>query len=908
MSPDANTAPEAGRGNEEPARRRILVPALVGILILLGFLIAGWYFTSPRFQQLVRARVIAQLQRSTGGRVELGSFQWNLAQLQFEAGNLTIHGREGPGEAPFFHADRVLVRMRIVSVLSERVALSYVGVERPVIHLVTYADGSTNQPQPSVTPPTLADNVQQLFRLAVQRLEVRQGELQFNHRSLPLDLTADDVVASMDYFLNPRHYQGRVSVGKLDTRLQGMRPFASTAEAEFTLWPTSAQVSSLSWRSGKSHVAASGHVDDFRRPTITAAYQGSVDLAELGAVMRRQELRGGAAEVQGHATYELGTYQANGHVNAADVTLAAASGALRHASVSGDYSLSNDRFALSGLSGRALGGKLSGDLEIVSSVEPTMRASQSHHLPPAPRQQHGVAHLRVEGVSLAEAAQSVSWRSVPFSRLHLAGTASGSVQASWRGSPQNAEAQMFFTVLPPLREQPGTVPLTGHLQATYSGSRHLLTVSRLEVASPAGAVTANGVLGSSSANLSLNLVTSNVRELQPILAVFQGPRRIPVIVHGKATFNGNMAGRISAPTLSGHLQVTDFDSEIRPFLQSRQLSNRPRMMHWDLLSAELQLSPSTLVLHRGVLRRGPAELDFDGNIGLKRYRVTSASPLSAGLRLQRGELADLEGLTGYSYPLSGEVDATLHAEGTWQSPQGQGTIQINHPAYGAIRFTSLRTDISFAAGQADLQNLFLAQGAARVTGTAGYNFGTAQFHFNLQGSHFDLAKFSSLQAGRLQVAGQMDFALQGSGTRQAPTVEGSLQLRHLVFDSEPEGDFTLTATTRGGSTHLAGRSQFTDASLDFDGDLKLQGNFPAQLTLRFSRLDLDPLLQAYMRGRLTGHSSSAGTITISGPLLRPRDLEVRGNVAEFRADIENLKIQNSAPLQFVFLQRTLTLQ
>ena len=274
---------QAGAGthgeNGGPPRNRVLLPAVIGILILLAFLVSGWYFSSPRFQELVRARVAAQLQGSTGGRVELGAFQWNLSQLRFEARNLTIHGKEGPGELPFFHADRVEVRMRIASVFSQRVALSYLGIEHPVIHLVSYADGTTNQPQPSVKPPTLQANVEELFRLAVQRLDVNQGELVLNDHSLPLDLTADDLVASMDYAFNPRHYEGKLHVGKLDTHFQDMRPIASIADMEFTLWPTSAQIKSLNWTSGKSHLTASGHLDNFGSPTVTAAYQGTVDLA-----------------------------------------------------------------------------------------------------------------------------------------------------------------------------------------------------------------------------------------------------------------------------------------------------------------------------------------------------------------------------------------------------------------------------------------------------------------------------------------------------------------------------------------------------------------------------------------------------------------------------------------------------
>lgn len=907
MSAGANSGPEGPSGKPATRRNRLLPPAIVGILVLLIFLLAGWYVSSPRFQQLVRARVVAELQRSTGGRVELGALHWNLSQLEFDARDLTIHGREGPGEAPFFHADRVLLRLRITSVLAERVALSFMGVERPVIHLITYPDGSTNQPQPSIRPPTLQSDVAQLFRLAVQRLDVQDGRLMMNDRSIPLDLTADDVVANVDYVLKPNHYAGRVHLGKLDTRMRGMRPFASTADFEFTLWPSSARVTSLRWTSGTSQLTATAHLDNFATPTIAAAYEGSVDLGELGAVLRDPELRGGKAAVQGRLTYQAGEYKATGHATASEVELSAPSGMVRHASVAGDYLVSNQRMVLSDLSGHVLGGTFNGSAEVIQWVEATMRAPHRAPTPPPASEQRGVAHFQLQGISVAQLGQSVSTRAFPVARLHLAGTASGTVQAAWRGSLSQAESQLSVTVLPPARPQPGETPLSGQLQATYSGSRHSLTVSHLNAVSPAGNVVASGALGSTSGNISINILSGNLEQLQSILTAFQGPR-IPLVVNGKVAFKGTAEGRLSAPVIGGHLQLTDFDTVLPVARGAGRQSQPARRMHWDSLSADVYLSSSSLAMRRATLRRGQAQLDFEASAGLKRYRIIPASPVTAHFQMHNGDLADVLAVGGYSYPVSGLLHGTLRVGGTWQSPQGQGVIQVSNPAYAGSSFRVLRADLSFAGGQVDLQNIFLGQGAARITGTAGYEFGAAQFHFNLQGGNFDLAKLASVQGNRLSVAGKMDFSVQGSGTRQSPVINGILHLRQLTLDTEREGDFTVTATTRDATTHLVGRSQFAPASLNLDGDVRLHGDFPGQFVLHFSQLDLDPLLHAYMRGRLTGHSSAAGIVSVSGPLLHLRDLHVRADVSDFQADIENLKLRNSGPLQFAVDRQVISVQ
>ena len=126
-------------------------------------------------------------------------------------------------------------------------------------------------------------------------------------------------------------------------------------------------------------------------------------------------------------------------------------------------------------------------------------------------------------------------------------------------------------------------------------------------------------------------------------------------------------------------------------------------------------------------------LEFEGSMGLRKYGVTPASALSAHFRLHGGEMSDLVELAGYSYPLTGLLEGTLQVGGTWQTPRGQGVVQISNPAYAGSSFNVLRADLRFTGERFELENVFLAQGKARVTGVAGYDFDAAQFHFDLQG-------------------------------------------------------------------------------------------------------------------------------------------------------------------------------
>src|SRR5271165_7116251 len=133
----------------KPGRRQIwkylLGLMLVGAVALVG---VGWYSTTESFRTLVRRRLIATLERMTGGRVELASIHIVPFHLQLEVRNLTIHGREQPGEVPYAHVDSLLAQVKILSLLRTELGLNYVVLDHPVFHIIIYPDGTTNQPEP----------------------------------------------------------------------------------------------------------------------------------------------------------------------------------------------------------------------------------------------------------------------------------------------------------------------------------------------------------------------------------------------------------------------------------------------------------------------------------------------------------------------------------------------------------------------------------------------------------------------------------------------------------------------------------------------------------------------------------------------------------------------------------------
>src|SRR5437763_9778048 len=100
-------------------------------------------------------------------------------------------------------------------------------------------------------------------------------------------------------------------------------------------------------------------------------------------------------------------------------------------------------------------------------------------------------------------------------------------------------------------------------------------------------------------------------------------------------------------------------------------ARQPRRVHWDALTADVQLSPTLLAAQRGSLRHGSATLLFDVSTGLKKFRFSDTSPFSARLNVHNAELADVESVARLAYPASGRLNLSLRAGGTWEEPRGE---------------------------------------------------------------------------------------------------------------------------------------------------------------------------------------------------------------------------------------------
>ncbi len=925
--------------------------AVMAGLFAVLVLAIGLFLHSATFEAMVLERVVATIEKATGGKVEMGSLHWNVSKLEIEARDLTIHGREPAGEVPLAHADRLLVQLRVLSFINTDIILSQLTLDQPVVHIIVDGDGVTNLPEPQVKAG--GDPIQQLFELAIGRVEVHYGIFQLNEQKQPFDFKANDVDLAMNYQRLLRRYDGTLHVGKMDARYQDYREVAASGDSEFTLWRNRAQVKTLKLVSQQSSLELSGSIDDFTHPRLQFAYGGSIDLAQLGAVARVNAMRSGGLSFSGSVNYTEDNFSSSGKLDARGVTYADGSINLRDANASTEFSLDRNQVLLKKISARLLGGTVTGDAEVknyapsladsrvqIKSDRPAKGATPSTNgsskaksnlvnakLGVLPVQQ-GAAKLKVSGASLGEVMRMLSSKALPLDNLNAAGVVNGTVDVGWRESLARATAELSLDSAVPAQSRTNQLPVSGALRGHYDVYSGALTIAQLNLATPRSEANANGVLGSRTAQLKVAATTSSLAEFQPLLSAM-GQSALPVELNGRASFNGTVSGKLDHPDVAGHVLASDFTyvytppappppaavhgNAVESLLHLGQATPQPtpptpeaRRIHIDSFAGDIAYGRTQIALHNGVIEQGTARLNVDGSAAVTDSGFNANTPFQLRASIHNGSVADVQRTIGTNFPVSGMVNFSVEASGTQADPQGRGQLSLTGgEAYGQS-IKALTADVMLANHEVGLQNIRLESVSGVVEGEAAYNMKDRQLRSDLHGDKIDLEKLTELQTSQVQAKGIGSFRIKASGTLEKPSVDAHVEVANLVLNDEYEGGLVLDAISHGSKLQVTAASKFPHGSLALNGTVDLKNDMQSDLQVQFAQIDIDPLLRGELKSHITGHSVLAGHANLTGPLRRPRTLKGGIVVDAFSVEVEKVPIHSDGPIEVALDDLVLT--
>lgn len=894
------------------------------IMLLLGAAIfAGlfWYASTAQFAARVHSALIENLQRSTGGRVEMGSFRWSVRNLTVEVNDLTIHGREAPGQAPYFHVDHLALRASILSFFTPKIALASVTAQRPTFHLILYPDGSTNQPQPKIAAGK-QPLPQALLNLAIGQTRVEHGLVLINDRAIPWEMAAGPLHLTMDYVAARTEYQAVLQTKNITFKLKNAAAAHSQMQAKIFLTHNEVQVERLDLKTGNSQLRIVGHLKNFAAPDWQASVHGTVDAREAGVIGDIPELRKGtvklALEAHGAAdstiaaaadstnTGPASTFQVSGHLDVRSGQWEAPWLSLQEVELHTNLLVDDDQCTFTHLSSTLNDqGRIEGSLVMRHCVGPSAPVLTVGANSPATQQapvqadtatrahlsaREFVAHLRhpradtaakfkpaiyqpleavlqahVSNVTLPLVMAAVAPKA--YSNIGFTTAASGDVRGRWTGDGNGLIVRGVLTLKAPRRAM-GLIPVSGPATATYLGDHRHLVIEHADLDTPGTQVHASGLLTlltkDLNSSLHMNVVGANLGEFDRLLTVLDlrttplsEPNALPLKLFGNATFHGDVHGSFFALQAVGHL-----DSQRFQVLVVQPARNRRPAVG---LQNAAEFSARAAPIHRLTCDEFHADLSYTP------WRLTLRNAVLARADTAIHATMDLRpdrtGPDDYTYNRRTHFQATIQASDA-SIAEVQSVFGSEYPASGTLSANAQ------AAGTVDD-----LQGTGQLTLTKaivdGQTIPQAAMHFQANGHVITVTQLQLASSGGT-AAGQFSYDYETDAFHGDLTGHGFQLGKVTVLEKQrlPVGGtlaFHMQAAGTTAAPALTGALQIENMTLNHApmGRLHAETHLQRGTLYVTSRADL-----------LQTHLDAAGHVQLSGSY--PAQLEL--TFADFNVD------------------------
>ena len=954
MSEPEVPVPSQEEPAEQPRPRRLRrfllrhVPlTLAGLMAVVALVTVGLYFwmSSAQFEDIARRRLIAELEKATGGHVEVATFHWHILALEAEASGLVIHGKEAADEAPYARVDRLRASISLLGFWSPNVNLRELEIYRPAVHLIVYADGSTNQPQPRTPQATGIQKLNTFFDLQAGHIAVKQGVVDYDNRAAsfdaqnrhqPLDFQASDLSLLLSYIPGSIGAQEtyRIQVGATDFSLvRGIvvsktksppEPVHGYFQASLDLTRSSATLSSLRLTSravdGASHTLnISGALENFTRPQWQAKAVGDLDMRLLDPATGYPSVPEGIAHLDLNGAGQAGEFRADGtvHVDGGSYigTGVVATGFGLNAHVHADQG----HLLISSIVIKLRqGGQMEGVVDLSPWLplvpgEATMQAAHTaSSRKPAPPQDitiptNGKVTAQFKNVTLDAILDMVS--QPPFQRLGISALVNGPAIATWtKGDVRTVSVAANLGLSAPTQAPAGEVPASGAIDATYTQRNGGVDLRKLQMNMPASQLTAHGSLGAypvaSPTAITVDFHSHNLGEFDTVLRSLglrrngkSGTAALPIALAGQADFNGSWTNSLANPHLTGNLKASALDLEM-PATGEQVAAAQPPSLHIDSVDAAGSYTATRVELTHAMLQRGDTRITLSGSLAAPPGAPATFpafdgnSVLHAHVEAAKVGVSDIQPFFVEKLPLSGTIDTQFQADGPLRTLDGSGWAQLADGIIYGEPVSRIRAEGTVAGSKINLTSIAVGEAAGNITATGSYDLNSKRFSVNANAASLDVAGIGWLKQQGWSASGKLAFDLHGSGTFDDPEIQGNATLNNLALGGEPIGALQLVAHTANHALTYDMTTRLDATELTVHGVTALKSDYQTQARLEFSRFNIDSLLKLAHVSAISGQSALAGTVTVNGPLAHPEQLRGEARIQQIEATIAGVHLKS----------------
>ncbi|HLI30315.1 MAG TPA: translocation/assembly module TamB domain-containing protein, partial [Terriglobia bacterium] len=819
------------------------------------------------FHDVLKRRLVTGLEELTGAQVELGELKIRPLIFQIELRALTLHGTEPASQPPLLRARTLVVRMNPASLLEGRLTLSRFVADGLQIHFQTYANGATNLPGPHQQSVSVVD---ELMNLEVGTAVLEHADLFWNDHRIPLDTSAKDVSAILNYSPQ-RGYWGGFSSSALRFKIRGalLPALALSTQMEFSR--SGLALNRLAWRS--EGVSGGGVVRLLWLPELhgEADLEANGQVDPLARLLKLTILRGGAFQLHARVVDEAGRLSASGEAEVRQASVRSVAFASGPVDLTSNFAADSTGLRMDRLRIAAMGGVFTG-------------AGSVHFGKPKP---HFALSGNLQNAPLSRLLRTASRGQRLDRLLPYDSEVSGKFQAQWLGVLEALRADFDLQFAPPSNLAPGLRPLSGFAKGSLADSGALsVKLGQVQLQTLHSSFTAQGALGASEPGLRVQYRTTDFEESRPLAEfLFQIKHHVPVALNSAATFTGAFEGTVAHPKIQGRLAIGAFSY---------------RGWTWGGFDAKIRAASNSLQVASGQLRSGPSVFRFHGTAALVNWNLTADSFLQLDARAIRTPIEGLQDAFGLHYPVAGLISGELQLMGTTSKLTGAGGLQVTNGDLDGEPFDRLSAKAVITGSVWEVQQIILTKGSGRLTGWGRLDLPNRTFSAELDGVGFSLAQFER-PAPHLQ--GSAAFRVEGRGTFSAPRMSSVLEVRKFGFDGSNLGDFKARFTLDGAELQSQASLQGPEGALHFHSSARLQGDWPSEFSGSFTALRLDPWMHSLGPMPLQAPVTATGSFRGSGPLKTPSQLTLQAEARTLNIAVPGFGLKNTEPVELHYAQR-----
>lgn len=838
----------------------ILVATGVAVLVQTGFV-----------ERWVRRQLVQQIAVRTGARVELGGFHLQVWKLRCELDDLTLHGLEAPDVAPLLHVKRIVVAIRVVSLLHQKIALDELLIDQPEIAIRMDARGRSNLPQPRV-PANQRPWNERLFDLQVGRFELTGGSAWFNDRKIPLAVLGNQLEFTLHFTTGDGGqpaYIGNVDWKQVEFSAKPNSPIRMSLLTKFSLYASSFTIDELICKLPGTELDLRAELPSFSESNWNFHYRGRLSLADVRKIYREPQVPDGLVDFSGQAKLSSSNWSAGGHYDAKGVGLHDKWFHATDMRSWGDYDYARDHLTVPNLQITALGGQINGRLEMDAKTL-AFRTETA-----------------LQGVSLGAALAAVDNPGFPVNTMHWDAVMNVDSVNTWAKNFKDFRTRGTSQWASPTSIAPGRIPVGANITFDYFADRHNILLTQSEIHTANSSLEFDGLLGGSDSALELKIDAEHLLDWDDFINDIRGADAAPMRIAGRVRWRGRILGPIAGPTFYGKLIAKD--------------ASYGRLA-WNEIDGTMEYSPDFFSLTDAAVQWGQSKANVNLNLQFDRdWGFQPESPWTLDVKTANAHISDVQSLFGTHYPVNGQVAGNFHGSGTHQDPMLDGEFAVKQIEYRGSHIDRLAGTLHLAHDKWSLTDAELNQGNASARGTLNYEPVEQNVKFDISGKGIALQDLHVLQNPNFPFAGKLDFDLKGDGPLRAPAANGNFRVEELKVGNEIQGNFHGQISSDGHTARATLDSEMNDGKMDAEVEVQLGGNLPIRGHLSAQNIDMDTAIMAGLHlKQVTGHSSVTGEFSMVGEILRPETIEITAAVSSIEFNYETVHIQNDGQVLLVY--------